>query len=191
MSRLAPVLTCSDLPEAELRAALLDGELFALGSGYCPVDEIAGRVHRALTLTASMPPKLIAERRTAAWILGAQESPPSPLELCAAISERSNPTYLRDTVVREVVIEEGELMTIGGLRLTTPLRTALDLARFEQAFGEPERRLLAALAVIGGFTLATCVAAVAVRRNLPAGQRALARLASSLPDQPALTRYTS
>jgi hypothetical protein len=191
MPRLALVLTSADLPEAELRAAELDGELFRVGDGYCAVDEVESRRHRALSLAAVLPPRLIAERRTAAWVLGLLDAPPTPLEVCAAIAERARPSRLGGATIREVVIGGDEVLELGGLRLTTPLRTALDLARFEVVFGEPERRLVAGLAGLGGFGLVDCVEAIDGRRNLPAGRQALERLARSLPDQPALTRYTS
>jgi hypothetical protein len=174
------VLTELDLPESELHAATLDGELFRVGAGFCPVDELESPRHRALSLTALLPSRMIAERRTAAWVLGLRREPPAPLELCALSSERSRAVNPAGAIVREVVIEDAELMRVGGLRLTNPLRTVLDLARVEEDFGDEERRLVADLARLGGFGLAECAASVRHRRNLPAVRRALDRIAASL-----------
>ncbi|HEU4849176.1 MAG TPA: hypothetical protein VFS93_02065 [Terrimesophilobacter sp.] len=177
MPRLSPVLDPTDLPEAELRAAILDGELFAFRDGYCPIDEIEGTRHRAMTLARTLPPKVIAERRTAAWVLGLGQAPPSPLEACTDIAVRTRIAPVSGLTVREVVIDPDECLTIEGLRITSPLRTAIDLARTEEAFGAPERELVGGLALLGRFGFEDCVAAIDARRNLPNKHLAIERLA--------------
>lgn len=180
MPRLAPVLTSDDLPEAELRAAVLDGELFAFRNSYCPIDEIESACHRAMALATSMPLRVIAERRTAAWVYGLCDEPPAPLEVCTDIRSRTKTAPRTGLLVREVVIDEHELIRIGGLCLTTPLRTAVDLARFQPDFRADERKLILALSLLGGFGLDACVDAINSRRNLPNKHRALERLAATL-----------
>ena len=71
MSRLPGVLFHSDLPEAELHAAKLDGELYPVDQCFSPIDTIEGRWNRARALLLTVPARLIAEQRTAAWIYGA------------------------------------------------------------------------------------------------------------------------
>ncbi len=181
MSRLPPLLTSADLPEAELRAAALDGEVFAFHGGYCPIDEIEGAIHRARVLAAAVPPRAIVERRSAAWVFGLFDERPVPVEVCTGPGLRTKAGPRPGLVIREVVIDSHEIVSIGGLRLTTPLRTALDLARFERSFGEEESRLLLALSRLGRFDLDDAVAAIGSRRNLPNKHLALARLAASLP----------
>lgn len=191
MPRLAIVLTSSDLPEVELRAAALDGEVFAFRNGYCPIDEIESARHRAMTFATSLPPKVIAEQRTAAWVYGLRDQPPFPLEVCTDIDLRTKTSPRSGLVVREVVIDEHEVIRIGSLRLTTPLRTAIDLARFQRVFGVAECELVRGLSRLGGFGLDACVDTIDGRRNLPNKHRALERLAAALPGsgaQPALTR---
>lgn len=180
MSRLPPVLTPVDLPEAELRAAALDGEMFAFLGAYCPIDEFESAANRAMVLAPALPLRAIAEQRTAAWVYGVCAEPPHPLEVCTDITSRTKTAPRPGLTVREVVIEEHELVRIGELRLTTPLRTAVDLARSQLAFGGFEQDIIRRLARLGGFGLDACVAAMDSRRNLPNKHRAHERLAASL-----------
>lgn len=180
MPRLSPLLDPTDLPEAELRAAVLDGELFAFLGGYCPIDEVAGVRQRAMSIARALPPGVTAERRTAAWVLGLGSEPPSPLEACIDIAVRTRTAPASGLTIREVIIGEDEWVTIGGLRLTTPLRTAIDLARVDEAFGPAERELVRGLALFGDFGYDDCVAAINARRNLPNKHLAMERLETSL-----------
>ena len=182
--RLHPVLSPADLPEAELRAALLDGEVFAVGECFSPVDEVVGPVHRARSLAALLPPRLIAEQHSAAWVLGASSSPPSRPELCTDSAARTKPPSLAMLAVREVVIDSSEFSWLGGIRVTTPLRTAIDLARFSIAFGAEEREIVARLAESGRFRLSDVTEAIERRRNLPRKRLALTRLHSVFAGPP-------
>ena len=178
--RLAPVLSRRDLPEAELYAARLDGEVFAIDECFCPVDEIEQRTHRARALAAILPARLIAEQRTAAWVLGVLDRPPARHQLCADAGARARPPSTARMTVREVVIDDSELLSYAGMRVTTPLRTALDLARFSTDFGPDEHSLIERLAALGSFGLAECRTALEKRRNLPGKRLALHRFRSAL-----------
>ncbi len=169
----------------------LDGDVVTFRDAYCAIDEIVTARHRAMTIVVSVPPRVIAEQRTAAWVYGLCDSPPVPLEVCTDIDLRTKTSPRSGLLVREVVIEEHEIARLGGLRLTTPLRTAVDLARFRRDFGPDERELIRGLAGLGGFDLAACVDAIDSRRNLPNKHRALERLTAAFATdeaQPALTR---
>ena len=179
MTRLSAVLSPADLPEPELHAAKLDGELYPLDGCFCPVDEIETAAHRALALSILVPAGLIAEQRTAAWIYGATGCPDRH-QFCANIKARVRPGSQSRVSVREVVIDGDELRAIAGLPVTSPLRTVLDLARFSPAFAAPEIAMLTGLMRIGGFGVPECIDAVNARRNLPAKRLALARLRASL-----------
>jgi hypothetical protein len=170
---LDSVLSRSDLPEAELHAAKLDGELFAVDECFALVDEVDHVRLRAAALRAVLPPRLIAEQRTAAWVLGAIRRIPTPHELCAESSARYRPAGL---VVREVLLHEGDTVVIGGLRLTTPFRTALDLARFADEFDAADRETVLRLAEIGRFEVAALLGHLESRRHLPQKLRAGDRL---------------
>lgn len=195
MSRLPSVLFHSDLPEAELHAAKLDGEVYRVDQCFSPIDEIEECRTRARALLLTVPTRLIAEQRTAAWIYGALPSPPWHHQFCADISARVQPSGLVALTVREVVIDAGDLADIAGLLVTTPLRTVVDLARASVGFGDVELRAVSALMRIGGFGLEECRAVLDRRRNLPHKTLALERIAESVRRehavwvvQPPLTR---
>ena len=179
MPTLPSVLSSIDLPVPELYAARLDGELFELDECFCPIDEIEKRRHRALALAAILPARLIAEQRTAAWVFGALDTPPTRHQACANTTARARPPSVRVNV-REVVIDDGDVLTLSGVNVTSPLRTAVDLARFSPVFAEEERSMIRFLAASGGFGLADCRAMLDRRRNLPTKRLAFDRLSSVL-----------
>jgi hypothetical protein len=186
MARLAPVLHAGDLPLAELHSARLDGELVMLDDAFAPIDEPHDAVARARSLARACPPRLVAEQRTAAWIWGAISDPPARHQLCSSSSARARPPAPLRCVVREVVIDPDEVAVLAGLRVTTPLRTVVDLARFGVVFDDDEGRIVRALAEIGGFGADECRAALERRRNLPAKRLAWHRITGALGAVPAI-----
>jgi hypothetical protein len=176
MTRLSPVLTTADLPLSELHAARLDGELFPLNACFCPIDEPEWAGLRAETISRQWPDRLIAEQRSAAWVLGVLPFAPERHELCADIAARARPASLHGVTVREVVIEPDEIVRIGRLDVTNPLRTLVDIARFSSTFSVAEYEICAALAELGGVTLEDCMTALDRRRNLPNKRVARKRL---------------
>lgn len=191
MPRLASVLHFLDLPEAELHAARLDGELYLVDECFSPIDEIEQVIHRAQALTLALPAGLIAEQRSAAWVLGALARPPRPHQLCVDIEVRLRPGSLHGITVREVVIGADELLECAGLAVTTPIRTALDIARHSEAFGREDRRVLARLMKLGNFRADHCAALLESRRNLPNKRRALERITSVDAELAAVTEHAA
>ena len=179
MSRLPPVLFHQDLPEAELHAAKLDGELYRIDQCFSPVDEIESRERRAHALALTIPARLIVEQRSAAWIYGASWLPHRH-QFCVDINARVRTASLVGLTVREVVIEVGDLVDMAGLPVTTPVRTVVDLARNCLSFGDDELRMSGALMRIGGFGLEECRAVLDRRRNLPHKTLALERIAEAM-----------
>ena len=180
MSRLPAVLFHSDLPEAELHAAKLDGELYPVDRCFSPVDEIDWLWNRARALTLTVPARLIAEQRTAAWIYGAFSRAPRQHQFCADISARVRPPALVAITVREVVIDASELVHFAGLLVTTPLRTVVDLARSSVNFTNDDLRAVGDLMRIGRFGIEECRAVLDRRRNLPHKRLALERIDEAL-----------
>ena len=176
MSRLPAVLFHFDLPEAELHAAKLDGELYPVDRCFSPVDEIDGLWNRARALSLTVPARLIAEQRTAAWIYGALNRPPRQHQFCADISARVRPPTLVAITVREVVIDSSDLVEVAGLLVTTPLRTVVDLARASVNFKNDDLRAVSDLMRIGRFGVEECRAVLDRRRNLPHKRLALERI---------------
>lgn len=118
----------ADLPLAELAAAALDGDLYRLGDGWCPVDEPIGPVTRALAIAGSIPSRVILERMTAAWIFGAGVLP-ARHQVCVDIVDRVNLPPSAGYVLREVRGVASDTLPVGAILVTTPLRTVLDLCR--------------------------------------------------------------
>ena len=174
--RLATALSTSDLPEAELCSARLDGELYRLGPSFCAIDDIDCSLLRARALAAVLPVRMIAEQYSVAWVHGLTDRLPYPLQLCARSSARLRPVSRLGWSVREVIIDERDFGLFGGLWLTTPLRTAVDIARFSEEFGHPQQSIVSNLSRIGGFTFEDCLKMVNRRRNLPRKRRAVQRL---------------
>lgn len=173
MSKLASILTTDDLPLSELHALRLDGELFAIDEAFAPVDQPDSVSQRAKALEHLCSGRLIAEQRTAAWVWGACDTAPTQLDLCASIGARARVSDSGRIALREVVIDDSEVATIGGLRVTTPLRTVIDLLRFQPRF---EGELIQRLLVAGGLSAEDCHSYLEARNNLPRKKLAAARL---------------
>lgn len=174
--RLTSVLSVADLPLAELCAARLDGELSGIDSYFSPVDEPDDLRHRAAVLAAMAPPKLIAEQHSAAWVWGARTWPPPRQRFCVAVGARISISAAAPHRLREVVIDDTEYVVVEGLRLTTPVRTAIDIARSGTAFDASDRDVIAWLMRFGDFRAEDCRSAMNSRRNLPRRNEAMARL---------------
>ncbi len=174
-TRLGPVLSTLDLPLAELSSARLDGELFALGEFWCPIDEIEGVPSRAIAASFLVPTRAIAERMSAAWIYGLV---PEPLrhQFCVDVGARAHVPHSPRLQLREVSCGPGETQTIAGLRVTTPLRTVVDLARWTADDSHDLVALLAALLHFGGFSDAAPATRICLRQNGPKKKVALRRL---------------
>jgi hypothetical protein len=182
MARLAPVLHVGDLPLAELCAARLDGELVGIDEAFAPIDAHAGPSERAWAAGRFWPHRLIAERATAAWIWGAKTDPPVRHQLCASKDARARPSAPARTSVREVVIASDEYVVLGAQRVTTPLRTVVDLARFAEPFAPVDAEAVRFLARLGAVDLAECRRALDRRRNLPGKKLAWSRLLAAFAD---------
>jgi hypothetical protein len=181
MTRLPAVLDRKIFPVSELQALVLDGEAYRVDECVAALDEVPTPILRAQALATELPGRLIAEQHTAAWIWGAQSTPPALHEVCADITARSRPSLDARLRVREVVILHEDVAVLAELRVTTPLRTAIDLARFVQDWTEDEARTLAELIRLGGFTVLDCARTMNRRKNLPAKKLALERLALAGP----------
>ncbi|TFD67957.1 type IV toxin-antitoxin system AbiEi family antitoxin [Cryobacterium ruanii] len=125
----ARVLTVNDLPLAELYGARLDGQVFQVADCWCVIDEIDGCDTRAVAASQLVPPRAIAERLTAAWIYGLAPEPRRH-QFCVLIGARTTALWSPRAQVREIVRTPDDVRTISGVRVTTPLRTAVDLARY-------------------------------------------------------------
>jgi hypothetical protein len=161
-------------------AARLDGELFPLAAGHCPVDAVETPALRLAAALAGRPERYIAELGTAAWVWGARLDPPDTLELCVQSGARSRPASAPHVTVRELGLTEQEVCRLDGRGVTSPVRTAVDLARSRDVFSPIDADSVRELSRVGRFDLADCLAAMETRRNLPDKRRAAERLRDAL-----------
>lgn len=128
--RLPPVVDPAEFAPAELSALRLDGDCFSLGDCLVAVDQPVDKATRAATIAATVRPGRVAERRTAAWVHGATWLLQRPLQ-CSIDRSQGRRTVPAGRDVREVWFAPQDVQLLGGVTVTTPLRTAIDLARLE------------------------------------------------------------
>lgn len=163
---LAPVLTADDLTWQELQAARLDGDVYDLGDGFCLVGEVEGPPHRARAVLAARSRRLIAELTTAAWIWGAHPHP-ARLRFAVTPDARARLSPATGIAVREIVYTDGDLRDVDGFAVTSPIRTALDLARDDDIDDDDRNATVARLAAIATFGLDEAMAALRSRAGIP------------------------
>jgi hypothetical protein len=176
-TRLPTVLSRADLPLAELSSASLDGELYPLGAGWCPVDAPVSAESRALSIAAAMPGRVIMERMSAAWIYGAAPEPVRH-QLCIDTTSRVNLQFSARYCLREVVGVAGDTVTVGGLPVTTPGRTLLDLCRDASCPSADVVPVIRRLFELGLVDVGEAIRRVA---GTPQRKQARERLAAALP----------
>ena len=137
MTRLPAVLGTDHLPLAELCAARLDGELFAIDDGWAPIDEPDLPAFRAMATALRAPRALIIERMSAAWVHGACDAPPAVAQFCVSLDARIAVIGDHRAAVREVRIDDDDIMRFGEIRCTSFERTAFDLLR-DPTLGDTE-----------------------------------------------------
>jgi hypothetical protein len=174
--RLPAVLSPADLAMAELCSARLDGDLFGIADCFAPVDLPERALHRAQSFAHQLSERVIVERLSAAWVFGATPLPPTIPQLCSASDARAKPATLRRLAVREVVIDDDEVVSFGRVRVTSPLRTACDLVRSSDEFDAEVKLVVTRLLRLSGASTGDCMVLLDRRRNLPGKKRTLHRL---------------
>lgn len=169
-----------ELPEAELQAMRLDGECYRLGDAHLPIWVVPDAAARCSAAVGSRSSRLIAAFGTAAWVWGAIERPPERGEFLVDLSARWRPPFGTGVHVVESVVHAADVARFGRASVTTPLRTALDLARFRDDFGDDEADAVRRLADRGGFVLEHALDAMDRTRNLSGKRLAAERLRDAL-----------
>lgn len=117
----------------ELQAMAADGVLrHSMGGAYVPAHAADGPELRARTLAALLPERVraraVAGRLTAAWIYGCASAPEAPVMLVESSHRISRLRSASRLLVHEVSFGAFDVIELGGLQVTAPLRTAVDLA---------------------------------------------------------------
>lgn len=179
------------LSSAELSAACLDGHLVELGEGYVPADTVETAALRAASLRAILGDTLAATHLSAAWIHGGTCDPPSRHTVQRAVARRLHHVIGRRFTYRDLCIDPADLLVMGGVRVTGPVRTVTDLARVPG--DSAHTRALLGMIEQDPALAAAGVAWLQARGRLPFKRPALERLSawSAMPAQEDVTRYTS
>ncbi|MCC3269101.1 hypothetical protein MUG94_10070 [Arthrobacter gengyunqii] len=159
-----------DFSSVELQAMERDGLLRRVyPDTYVRWDIEPDPVCRALAAAHALPArlrqKIMLGRFTAAWVYGCA---PAPRKLQLLIDHRSRTTALPPfsaAVLHEVQLDSDDGMDIAGIAVTTPLRTAADLARHG-----PEEEAVRALTAMAAHPVLRCPLA-AVRKAVSEGPR--------------------
>ncbi|MET4096603.1 type IV toxin-antitoxin system AbiEi family antitoxin [Arthrobacter sp. UYCu712] len=117
----------------ELQAMASDGVLTQLYQrGYLPPGTRSTPQLRARALSVMVPPpirrRVVAGRMTAAWIYGCA---PEPDRLALLVDANRRISSLRSTrgcTFHEVRLGPFDVVSLGGLMVSSPLRTAVDIA---------------------------------------------------------------
>ena len=174
------------LSPVELRSAVLDGELVPLGEGFAPLDLPVTASDRARTFASTIAdPRVIVADRTAGWVWGWCSAPGS-LRTCVSIAARIPSTQRRRLGAREAVIDDDEHRLLDGVRVTTPLRTLVDLARHGTESDTVD--LLAQGLRESGIPLATALAGLERRARLSFVRTARQRLTEAAARAALLSR---
>ena len=179
MATLQDLFLDGEFSVAELSACAIDGELWGIDASYvlgdCP-DVVAVR---ARCVCAPVDARCVAASWSAAWIHGAILDAPArhTVALRDGLRLRFSPDQRYD--IAQMAFTSSDVMGTLGSYVTTPLRTAVDLARFTR----PATGLLPALAHLmatAGATLSDAQRVLDRGRHLPYKVRAFQRLEDAL-----------
>ena len=117
----------------ELQAMASDGVLTQLYQrGYLPPGTRSTPQLRARALGTMIPPpirqRVVAGRLTAAWFYGCAQEPDRVALLVDASRRISSLRSTRGCTFHEVRLGALDVVSLGGLMVSSPLRTALDIA---------------------------------------------------------------
>ncbi len=130
MHLLPDFLTHRDFNIAELSACSLDGEVAALDSAYLLNDVPDDQIFRARIVGMAVDHRCIAASWSAAWVHGAIQIPPHlhTVALRDGLRLRFDPAKRYN--IAQMSFSHRDVSGTPGAYVTTPLRTAVDLARF-------------------------------------------------------------
>ncbi len=112
----------------ELSAARLDGHVFDLGDAYVPADLVETAALRASTIARLIPVGAAAAGPSAAWVHGAGDAPPIVHHVRRCVERRIRVSRTARVVFHDTRVPASAVTPLGGVLVTTPTRTMLDLA---------------------------------------------------------------
>ncbi|MFF7292556.1 type IV toxin-antitoxin system AbiEi family antitoxin [Microbacterium sp. NPDC008134] len=130
----------------ELTAARLDGDVVDIGDAYIPADLIEGADVRAASIAAIVPSGTAVCGPSAVWVHGACDEAPNPHHLRRAVTRRIRAVQSPRVRYHDTPLPSEDVLVIGGIPVTSPQRTLVDLALRSHREPELDRwaRMLAA-----------------------------------------------
>ncbi|MCZ9884993.1 type IV toxin-antitoxin system AbiEi family antitoxin [Arthrobacter sp. B2a2-09] len=168
---------------AELQSMAADGVLTPLyEKSFTPPGLVVTPRLRARAAALVIPDrirrKVIAGRMTAAWIYGCADAPERLSLLVDAKHRISSLRSARACILHEVRLGQLDVVSIGGLLVTSPLRTAVDVALHVEADRAlPALRMLLSQDELG-VRLRLLTLAVEASERVPHKKAALRKLAA-------------
>ncbi|WP_167050873.1 hypothetical protein [Salinibacterium sp. ZJ77] len=166
------------LPFAEQQAMRLDGHAYRLADSYVSISIPEVSAVRAAAVHAGRTARLVAARRTAAWIWEATPLRPAVDEYAVSSEARWRPRAGDPMELIEAVLTTEDVVTAGGVLVTSPLRTAIDICRFSARLSPADALTVRSLGDRGAFGLAECLSLLDARPRLAGKRRTRERLIS-------------
>ena len=158
---------------AELSAARLDGELTLVGEAYASTAGLETSEIRAASMRLILGERLAAIGMSAAWVHGAVGLPPAVHHVQRGRAGVARPVR-HDVRFRDTPLAEDDTVVIGGVRVASPARTLVELAR---EASDPEIATVAARLATPGL-IDDALRWLRAHRRFPGRQPAMAYLAS-------------
>ncbi|HSN36526.1 MAG TPA: hypothetical protein VLT34_09275 [Arthrobacter sp.] len=165
----------------ELQAMASDGVLTQLYQrGYLPpgtrpTPQLRARA-ASILIRPAIRQRVVAGRMTAAWIYGCADEPDRLALLVDSSRRISSLRSTRGCTLHEVRLGPSDVVSLGGLMVSSPLRTSVDIALHV----EPERAVPALRALLGkpelGLRLRLLMVAVEASPRVPHKKAALTKL---------------
>ncbi|WP_256977916.1 SAM-dependent methyltransferase [Microbacterium sp. Yaish 1] len=167
------------LSGAELTAARLDGDVVEVGEAFMPADVVESPEIRAASLRPLVAPGLALTHESAAWVHGALPDPPLRHSVQRCTERRRNHVLDHRLHYRDLQLPAHDTVRLGGMPVSSRVRTVCDLLRADAAAGDTPRR--GAVAMIATFPdlLAEAHESLASSGPLPFKRQALAWLESA------------
>ncbi|MDQ0645514.1 type IV toxin-antitoxin system AbiEi family antitoxin [Microbacterium murale] len=185
------------LSQQELIAARLDGLLVEVGEGYMPVDLPEDAGARAAALIPILSPGFAASGPTAAWVHGIGDAPPLRHHIQRAVDHRPRVHPRQNLIMHEGRVPPSDLLLVGAVPVTTPLRTLTDLVLTSGRYDECAA-WMRSMATACPSLVPRVQSLLVARSRLPGKRAALAALAELIAGreqeegaQDEVTRYTS
>lgn len=163
------------LSQPELSAARLDGHVVEVGDAYVPADLVEGPDVRAGAVAHLVREGTAASGPTAAWIHGAGDTAPAVHHVRRCTERRLRPHSNGRLVFHDTRVDASEVVPVGGVPVTTPVRTMVDLAT---SLHRDPRMLtwMAALALACPGVIQDAIRFLRGRRRVPGSRVAIAAL---------------